>query len=71
MPTKQTPNLLTDATAEEMNADFEIMRLHREDKLRKKPPTSLEMAAFQQSFNAFINHRKRPAVPICEQRMLL
>ncbi len=29
MPTKSIPNLLTDATPEEMNADFEIMQRNR------------------------------------------
>ena len=71
MPAKPIPNLLTDASAEEMNADFEIMARNRERKLREHPPTALQMALFQQQFNEFINHRKRPFEPMIEQVMKL
>jgi len=71
MPAKPIPNLLTDASAEEMNADFEIMARNRERKLREHPPTAREMALFQQQFNEFINHRKRPFEPMIEQVMKL
>ena len=71
MTTKPIPNLLTDATAEEMNADFAIMQGNRERRLKEHPPTAQQMAAFQQQFNEFINHRKRPFEPMAELVMKL
>lgn len=65
------PNLLTDATTEELNADFEIMRMNSERKLRENPPTPQQMAEFQQQFNEFINHRKRPFELMVERVMKL
>ena len=69
MATKPIPNLLTDATPEEMNADFESMQRNRERRLKEHPPTAQQMAAFQQQFNEFINHRKRTFEPMVEQLM--
>lgn len=71
MPAKSIPSLLTDATSEEMNADFEIMQRNRERRLKEHPPTAQQMAEFQQQFNEFINHRKRPFEPMIEQVMKL
>ncbi len=71
MPHEATPNLLTDATPEEMNADFKIMRQNRERRLKENPPTAQQMAQFQQDFNSFINHRKRPFKPMVEKDMRL
>ncbi len=71
MPNSQIPNLLTEATTEEMNADFDIMRINRARQLREHPPTSGQMADFQQVYNEFINHRKRPYVPFQEHDMKL
>ncbi len=71
MPNSQIPNLLTEATTEEMNADFDIMRINRARQRREHPPTSGQMADFQQAYNEFINHRKRPYVPFLEHDMKL
>ena len=71
MPAKSIPTLLTDATTEEMNADFEIMQRNRERRLKENPPTAQQMAAFQQQFKEFINHRKRPFEPMVETAMKL
>lgn len=71
MPNSHIPNLLTEATTEEMNADFDIMRINRARQLREHPPTSGQMADFQQAYNEFINHRKRPYVPFQEHDMKL
>jgi hypothetical protein len=71
MPAKSIPNLLTDATTEEMNADFEIMQRNRDLRLKETPPTAQQMAEFQQQFNEFINHRKRPFEPMVETTMKL
>ena len=71
MSSKPIPNLLTDATSEEMNADFEIMLRNRERRLKENPPTAQQMAEFQQQFNEFINHRKRPFEPMVETTMKL
>lgn len=71
MAAKPIPNLLTDATPEEINADFEIMQCNRERRLKEYPPTAQQMAAFQQQFNEFINHRRRPFEPMLETMMKL
>jgi len=71
MATKPIPNLLTDATPEEINEDFEIMQRNRERRLKEHPPATQEMAAFQQQFNEFINHRKRPFEAMAELSMKL
>lgn len=71
MSVNPIPNLLTDATPEEMNADFEIMQRNREYRLKENPPTAQQMAVFQQQFNEFINHRKRPFEPMVETTMKL
>jgi hypothetical protein len=71
MATKPIPNLLTDATLEEMNADFEIMQRNRERHMKEHPPTAEQMAAFQQQFNEFISHRRRPFEPMVETTMKL
>jgi len=71
MPNSQIPNLLTEATTEEMIADFEILRINRARRLREPPPTSGQMADFQQAYNEFINHRKRPYVPFLGHDMKL
>lgn len=71
MPNWQIPYLLTEATTEVMNADFEIMRINRARQLREPPPTSGQMADFQQAYNEFINHRKRPYVAFLEHDMKL
>lgn len=71
MTTKPIPNLLTDATLEEMNADFEIMQRNRERRMQGHPPTAQQMALFQQQFNEFINHRRRPFEPMVETTMKL
>lgn len=71
MPNRQIPNVLTEATTGEMNADFEIMRINRARQLREHPPTPSQMADFQQAYNEFINHRKRPLVAFLEHDMKL
>lgn len=71
MPEKTFPNLLNDASTSELNSDFEAMRVSREKTLRNKLPSAEQMAAFQQSFNEFINHRRRPFSPMRETNMLL
>lgn len=71
MSAKMIPNLLTDATSNEMNADFEIMQRNRERRLKEHPPTAQQMAAFQQQFNEFINHRRRPFEAMVETIMKL
>ena len=71
MSSKPIPNLLTDATSEEMNADFEIMQRNCERRLKEHPLTAQQMAEFQQQFNEFINHRKRPFEPMTELVMKL
>ncbi|ACD94220.1 hypothetical protein [Trichlorobacter lovleyi] len=71
MATKPIPNLLTDATPEEMNADFEIMQRNRECRMKEHPPTAQQMAVFQQQFNEFIHHRRRPFEPMVETMMKL
>ena len=71
MATTPIPNLLTDATAEEMNADFAIVAANRERKLREHPLTAQQMAAFQQQFNEFISHRRRPFEAMAETTMKL
>lgn len=52
MATKPIPNLLTDATPEEMNADFEIMQRNRERRLKEHPPTAQQMARFSSSLTS-------------------
>ena len=71
MTRRSIPNLLTDATPKEMNADFEIMQRNRERRLKEHPPTAQQMALFQQQFNEFINHRRRPFEPMVETTMKL
>ena len=71
MAVKTTPNLLSDSTAEELCADFEIMQRNRVRHLKADPPTAQQMAEFQQQFNEFINHRKRPFQPMQELVMKL
>lgn len=71
MTAKPIPNLLTDATPEEMNADFVIMLRNRERRLKEYPPSSRQMAEFQQQFNEFINHRRRPFEAMVETIMKL
>ena len=71
MPGRPVPNLLNDALADEVNSDFEIMRMARKMIRREYPPSAEQMAAFQQSCNEFINHRRRPFSPMRETNMLL
>jgi hypothetical protein len=71
MPGRPVPNLLNDALADEVNSDFEIMRMTREKTRREHPPSAEQTAAFQQSCNEFINHRRRPFSPMRETNMLL
>lgn len=71
MSDRPIPNLLNDATVAELNADFEIMRKNRGEIRRKHLPSAIQMAAFQQSFNEFIKHRKRAFEPMREVNILL
>lgn len=71
MLNRPIPNLLTEATTEEMNADFDFMRINRARLRSKNPLTSDQIVDFQQAYNEFINHRKRPFVAFQEDNMKL
>jgi len=48
-----------------------LLQRNRERRLKKNPPTAEQMAVFQQQFNEFINHRRRPSEPMIETTMKL